>query len=88
MINIIKIAGIYMLHMEESKSWVLIIRKKKFSTSLMLYLYKMMDVHETSCGHHFMMHESQIIMLYTWNLYSVVCQLYLNKTGRKKSQGW
>ena len=25
-----------------------------------------------------------IIMLYTLNLYSAVCQLYLNKTGRKK----
>ena len=31
-----------------------------------------------------MMPVSQIIMLYTLNLYSAVCQLYLNKTGRKK----
>ena len=30
------------------------------------------------------MYESQIIMLYTLNLYSALCQLYLNKTGRKK----
>ena len=29
------------------------------------------------------MYVSQIIMLYTLNLYSAVCQLYLNKTGRK-----
>ena len=30
------------------------------------------------------MYISQIIMQYTLNLYSVVCQLYLSKTGRKK----
>ena len=29
-----------------------------------------------------MMYVGQIIMLYMLNLYSVVCQLYLNKTGR------
>ena len=28
-----------------------------------------------------MMYVSQIIMWYTLNLYSAVCQLYLNKTG-------
>ena len=27
---------------------------------------------------------NQIIVLYTLNLYSAVCQLYLKKTGRKK----
>ena len=32
-----------------------------------------------------MMYLSQIIMLYTLNLCSVVCQLYRNKTGRKKA---
>ena len=32
----------------------------------------------------FMMYISQIIMLYTLNLYRAVCQLYLNKKGRKK----
>ena len=31
-----------------------------------------------------MMYVSQIIMLYTLNLYRAICQLYLNKTGRKK----
>ena len=31
-----------------------------------------------------MMYVSQVIMLYTLNLHSAVCQLYLNKTGRKK----
>ena len=30
-----------------------------------------------------MMYVSQIIMLYTLNLHSVVCQLYLNKPRRK-----
>ena len=29
-----------------------------------------------------MMYVGQIIMLYMLNLYSIVCQLYLNKTGR------
>ena len=33
-----------------------------------------------------MMYVSQIIMLYTLNLYSAVFQLYLNKTGRKKNK--
>ena len=31
-----------------------------------------------------MMYASQIIVLHTLNLYNTVCQLYLNKTGRKK----
>ena len=37
-----------------------------------------------NCDHHFVMYISQIIMLYTVNLYNAVCQLYLNKIGRKK----
>ena len=44
----------------------------------------MMDVHLTYCDHHGMMYVSQITMLYTLNLFGAVCQLYLNKTGRKK----
>ena len=32
-----------------------------------------------------MMYGSQIIMQYTLNLYCAICQLYLSKTGRKKS---
>ena len=43
----------------------------------------MMDGHQTYCGNHFMMDVSQINVLYTLNLYNPVCQLYLNKTGRK-----
>ena len=31
-----------------------------------------------------MMYLSKIIMLFTLNLYSAICQLYLNKTGREK----
>ena len=31
-----------------------------------------------------MTYVSQITMLYTLNLYSAICQLYLNKTGSKK----
>ena len=34
-----------------------------------------------------MMYVRQIIMLYTLNLQSAVCQLYLNKTGRNKKVG-
>ena len=30
------------------------------------------------------MHVSKIIILYSLNLYSAVCQLYFNTTGRKK----
>ena len=30
--------------------------------------------------------KEQIIVLYTLNLYGAVCQLYLNKTGRKKKK--
>ena len=33
------------------------------------------------CDNHFMMYLCWIIMLYTLNLYSAVCQLYPNKTG-------
>ena len=32
-----------------------------------------------------MMYVSQIIILFTLNLCSALCQLYLNKTGEKKS---
>ena len=38
----------------------------------------MVDVHQTYCDNHFMMYVSQIIMLYTLNLYSAVSQLYLS----------
>ena len=41
-----------------------------------------MNVHYTYCENHFMMSASQIIMLYTINGYSAVCQLYINKTGQ------
>ena len=46
----------------------------------------MTDVPQTYCDNHFMMYVSQIIMLCTLNLYSAVCQLYLNKAGRKKKE--
>ena len=38
----------------------------------------------TYCANYFMMYVSQIIMLYTLNFYSAICQLYLNKSGTKK----
>ena len=59
-------------------------KEKIFFISLM-YLYEMMDVHQTYCDNHFMTYVSQISMLYTLHLYSDVCQLYLNVTARKIS---
>ena len=47
----------------------------------------MTDVHQTYCSYHLLMYVIQIIMLYTLNLHSAVCELYLNKTGRKKFNG-
>ena len=35
-----------------------------------------------------MMYVSQIIMLYTLNLYSAVCQLYVSKAGRRKKNSF
>ena len=35
---------------------------------------------------HFMMYVSQIIMLYTLKMCSARCQLYLNKTGKKREE--
>ena len=40
-----------------------------------------MDVSLTYCNNHFTIYVNQTIMLYTLNLYSDVCQLFLNKTG-------
>ena len=54
---------------------------KIFFLSFLFYLYKIMDCHQPYCDNHFMMYTSQIIMLYTLNLYNAVCQLQLNKTG-------
>ena len=56
--------------------------KNIFSFSFILYLYDMMDVHQTYHSNHVMKYLSQI-MLYTLNLCSAVCQSYLSKSGRK-----
>ena len=40
------------------------------------------------CGYHFMLCESQIVMLVNFNLYSAVYQLYLHKTRRKNKNIW
>ena len=55
-----------------------------------VYLYEMMDIHmftEAYCDTPFMMRLSQNMMLYTLHLNRAVCQLYLNKTGRKNYIG-
>ena len=44
--------------------------KKFFSISLVLYLYEMMDGYQTYCEDHFVMFVSQIMMLYTLNVFS------------------
>ena len=54
-----------------------------FSFFLFFYcIYEKMDVGQTCCGDHFTIHVNQTIMLYILNLYSDVCQLYLNKTEK------
>ena len=42
-----------------------------------------MDVSGTYFNNHFTIYVNQTTMLYTFNLYSNVCQLFLNKTGIK-----
>ena len=54
-------------------------KKKTFFSSFVVCLYEMMNVNQTFCDDHFTIYLSQIIVLYTLNLHSVVCQLYLNK---------
>ena len=46
----------------------------------------MMDVQQTNCDNHIMMYVSQFIMVYLLNLYSAICQIFLNNTGRKKKR--
>lgn len=50
------------------------------------HLYEMMNVNKTDCGKHFTVYVSQVIMLYILNIYSGTCQLYLNKTGKRKKR--
>ena len=54
-------------------------QEKMFPISLVLYLYKIMDVHLTECDNHFMMH-----IKHTLNLHHIICQLYSIKVGGKK----
>ena len=41
------------------------------------------DVNHTYRGAHCTIYVSQVIMLYTLNLHGVVCQSFLNETGKK-----
>ena len=43
-----------------------------------------MGVSQNYFSYHFTTYVNKTIMLYTLNLYSDVCQLFLNKTGGKK----
>lgn len=58
--------------------------KRFFPISLILYLHEVTDVPWTYRGNRFMTYVSQIMILFTLSLPSAVCQLRLNKTGRKK----
>ena len=55
--------------------------------SIFFYFFNFVSISYDECSlnwdNNFMMYVSQIIMLYMLNMYSVVCRLYLNKTGRK-----
>ena len=42
-----------------------------------------MDVCRIYCGHHFLININQTSMLCALNLYSEVCQSFLNKSGEK-----
>ena len=63
-------------------------RRKSLSSFLfflfILYLCETMDVSCTYCHKHFTIYVNQTIMVYALNSYSIVCQLFLNKTGDKK----
>ena len=50
--------------------------------NLLMFRHAVMGVHLMYCDNHFMMYISQIIMLYTLNLYNALYKLYLNKTER------
>lgn len=45
-----------------------------------------MDVSLTYCGDHLTIFVNQTIMLYTLNLHSVECQVFLKKTGRERER--
>ena len=52
---------------------------------LILYFVSIYDgCHQSYCDNNFMMYVSQIILLFILNFYSAVCQLHLNRTGRRK----
>ena len=50
--------------------------------SLILYPYEMMDIHKPYCCNHFRIYVNDMIRLYTLNLCSALCQLYVNKVGK------
>lgn len=62
-------------------------KEECYFPSFLSYLYEAMDVSPTHCGHHFMIHVNQIIMLYALDVYNEVCQLFLSNTGKKRKCG-
>ena len=75
---------LYMKVVKRINLRVLTTRKKKFCP--LLDLYEVMDANSTFCSNNFTINV-QTIMLHTLNLYSDMCQLYLNKTGEKGFPG-
>lgn len=53
-----------------------------FFLVFLLYLYEKTNFIWPCCSNHFTIYVTQAIMLYTSDLYSDVCQLFLKKTGQ------
>ena len=73
--------------LRESILWILITRRKFFFFSSFFPFYciyvRRQMFNWNSCGKYFITYVNQTIRLHALNLYSDVCQLFLNKTGGK-----
>lgn len=67
MINIINTSEGYISKTVYPKRSFSLQEKKLFPISLILYLYEIIDVHQSCCDNHFMTGVYQIITLYTLN---------------------
>ena len=83
--NVINTVVCYIWKLLGEQSWRVLIRIKIYMFIFFKFCIYIIDIHWPYYGNHFMIHISQIIMLYILNLYRVVCQLYLNKNWMKKN---
>ena len=79
-----------MLYMKVAKRVNLKEKKKEWILRVLINYFGFVAGWDDGCwlnliGYHFIMYGNQIIMLYTLNIYSVICQLHLNKTEREKT---